>query len=215
MAQAQGQALRIAVRQDFQGQRKSGWPPTAPLTAKMAIAFNGNDDLLARNVIGVMMGFLPPADGCLRLVLYEWLSGKLLWRLQRALWTDPDADPLARADRALRPALVRAMQKRPSPDMLWRTAVKRHQVGDICVEPGERIFIGIAAATAEARAAGSPDVYPVFGGDRRQSAPPPPTHACPAYRFAIGAMLGMLSALLETGRIEELPPPLIVEFSAL
>jgi Dyp-type peroxidase family len=213
-AQAQGQALRLAMRQGFQELRQTGWPPTAPLAAKMAIAFNGNDDLLARTMIGVMMGFLPPADGCLRSILFEWLGGEL-WRLQRALWTDVDPDPFARADRALRPALVRAMQKRPSPDLLWRTSVKRHQVGDLWVEEGERVFIDIAGATAEARAAGSDDLYPVFGGDRRQSAPPPPTHACPAYRFALGTMLGMLSALLETGRIEELPPPLIVEFSAL
>jgi cytochrome P450 len=217
--QAQGQALRFAVRNYLDAMRGPG--KTLPGTLSEVIsnlpapggglAYPTNDEL-ARTIIGVMTGFLPPADGCMRWALYEWIQEKTLWRIQQDLLSHPSDDPFERASQALRPWLERAMQKRPAPDLLWRTANRDHQVGGETVAAGERIVIGIVSALAEDAASGMTDVYPIFGGNREPvDGTTPPVHACPAYKAAMGTMLGMLSALLESGRIESLPAPLLVK----
>ena len=55
------------------------------------------------------------------------------------------------------------------------------------------------------------DVSIVFGGSAaglssKTLSPSYPVHACPA-RLAMGAILGILAALLDAGRIERCPPP--------
>ena len=105
------------------------------------------------------------------------------------------------------------MQKRPQPDMLWRTAREDHELGGVAVMKGDRIFIGIVSAMAEDVANGVADVYPVFGGHRGKD--PHPVHACPAYNAAMGVMLGALAALLDKARVETLPGPLLVRLSEL
>jgi Dyp-type peroxidase family len=217
--QAQGRALRVAVGQYLDAARQPGRKLPGELSEAIAnlaspeggLAYPTNDEL-ARTIIGVMTGFLPPADGCMRWALYEWIQEKTLWRVQQDLLSHPSDDAYVRAEEKLRPWLERAMQKRPAPDLLWRTANRGHELGGVAVAEGERIFISIVSAMAEDAAAGITDVYPVFGGNR---APPdgskPPLHACPAYKAAMGTMLGMLSALLESGRIETLPAPLLVK----
>jgi Dyp-type peroxidase family len=211
--QAQGQALREAVREHFDEVRPRG--VQAPLARIMA-KFYPNNDLLARTLIGVMTGFLPPADASVRWTLYDWLEERILWDIQRDLVSAP-GDPYTRAKSALAPPLKRAMQKRPSPDMLWRTALQNHSLGGEPIKVDDRIFIGIVSAMAEDVANGVTEVYPVFGGDRRQvdqsGKPDHPLHACPAYNFAMGVMLGMLAALLDKVRVETLPAPLLVKIS--
>lgn len=129
-------------------------------------------------------------------------------RVQHDLTAWPSDDPFDRADRALRPWLERAMQKRPAPDLLWRTATRDHRLGNVDVAADDRVFVGIVSALAEDAAAGITDVCPIFGGDR--GAPDAPLHACPAYKAAMGTMLGIISVLLENFRIEPLPAPLLV-----
>lgn len=219
----QGQKLKAEVTSFFHSLRAAGQPvtarlavsdkpdPVAELGEEVNRLFPGKDEDAASVLIGIMTGFLPPADGSLRWTLYEWMEEKTLWRLQQALVGDPGKTAYGRAVSALCSPLMRAMQKRPSPDMLWRTAKVDHQLGPEMVRAGDRIVVGIVSATHQDLAKGKECVYPVFGGDR-SSAPTRP-HACPAYKFAMGTMLGMLSALLEKGRIEALPSPLIVKFS--
>ena len=224
--EAQGERLRKAVTTLFARMRAEGPKSTGQLTEAMFKAIP-DDDLLARTVIGVMVGFLPPADGNLRSVLNGWIGDGSLWRVQRALTLDSRADPYDRAAAAIRIPLIEAMQRRPAPDMIWRTALRDHQLGEVVVEKGDRIIIGVASATMEAlmekedrvlrgdvaARTAEDGVYPVFGGCRRSSNPP--THACPAYEFAMGTMMGMLTALLDQGRIEALPSPLMVRLTDL
>jgi Dyp-type peroxidase family len=252
---AQGRKLREAARAHFQEKRN----PAAPIAEALAKLFasrpGDKEDEIARTLIGVMTGFLPPTDASLRWTLYEWLEEKSFWRLQHALVSAPPAAPLdpaalpkplaewlrkagaiyqqagmppaqlealgpgmlrvlaqlPRAEAALYEPLKRAMQKRPSPDMLWRTAVRDHRLGEVDVRDGDRVFIGIVSALAEDADAGVTDVYPVFGGNRSEANPP--LHACPAYEFAMGTMLGILAALMDKVRVEALPAPLIVRVS--
>ncbi len=227
-----GQALRKTIRDYFDTLRPPGPngpgvlaplaaplpPPPAPLpdplphgflTTVMAPMFTDNDEL-ASNVIGVMTGFLPPADGCMRWALYEWIEEKTLPRVQHDL-ISAEGDPYERASERLRPWLERAMQKRPAPDLVWRTATCGHRLGDAEVAEGDRIFVGLVSALAEDAAAGITDVYPIFGGQRGRA--DSPLHACPGYKAAMGTMLGILSGLLDSFRIEPLPATMLVEIS--
>ena len=90
------------------------------------------------------------------------------------------------------------MQKRPVPDIVWRTAKVKHDLGPVAVQPGDKIAIGIVSATQEKLLAGEANVYPVFGGERKENGP---THACPAYAAGMGVLLGMVSGLLEAGTL--------------
>ena len=167
------------------------------------------DDELARTVIGVMTGFLPPADGCMRWALYDWIEEKTL-----------PASPARSHRLAVRGCRSTAPTGRFGPGsnvrcrsgrrpiMLWRTATSEHRLGNVDVAADDRVFVGIVSALAEDAAAGITDVYPIFGGDR--GAPDGPLHACPAYKAAMGTMLGIISVLLENFRIEPLPAPLLV-----
>ncbi|MET1110390.1 MAG: hypothetical protein ABWX67_02575, partial [Allosphingosinicella sp.] len=214
----QGQALRKAVREYFDKFRPSGL--SAELTKAVAELKDSNgkfvyptNDELARTIIGIMTGFLPPADGSLRWTFYEWLEEKTLWRVQQDLQPGSPASAYARANLAVRPSLEQAMQKRPSPDLLWRTATRDHGLGGVDVRTDDKVVIGIVSALAEDAAANVTDVYPIFGGDR--GAPGAPLHACPAHKAAMGTMLGIISALLERCRIEALPAPLLVKLTDL
>jgi Dyp-type peroxidase family len=202
-----GQGLRAAVRGYFADLLAAKALPSGPI-AKAIYAGEDDPDQLARTLVGVMMGFLPPADGNLRGTLHDWIQAKSLWRVQRALLSQPGEPSYARAAAAIAKPLIESMQRRPAPDAVWRTAKRADRLGDVDIRPGDRVHVGIVSATQEAADAGALDVFPVFGGNRR--AEPHPTHACPAYRFAMGTMIGMLAGLLESGRIAELPSPLIV-----
>jgi hypothetical protein len=217
-AVAQGQALRGAALEFVRAMRAK--PP-----AELEKALNGplskamfkdikNNEQLASTLIGVMMGFLPTADGCFRSVLHVWLTDRSLWRVQANL-AYASGDDYTRAKNALEDPLKRTLQKRPVPDIVWRTAKVKHDLGPVAVQPGERIVVGIVSATQEALAGGEVDVYPVFGGKRSagEATEGDPTHACPAYKAAMGVLLGMISALLDAGTLRPHPMPLVVVLS--
>ena len=219
-----GERLFKSVKKLVAATRESGLPK-GEIAVPMFKAIR-DDELLARNLIGVMMGLLPPADGCLRGALHEWLKEQKMWRIQRALLARREAgisEPYIRAQEALEGPLRQAMQKRPAPDMVWRTATRGHWLGKepgkrVYVRAGERVFVGIVSATLEAQGEGSDDVYPIFGGDRTvydSAGRAPPPHACPAYAMGMGTMMGMLTALLESGAIEAQPAPLTIQITRL
>jgi Dyp-type peroxidase family len=222
--QAHGQALHTAAMAYLEGLRPGGastTPPPAsesrppgPLTQALMAAIPDDNDLLARTLIGTMTGALPPIDGNLRAILYEWLKEKTLWRFQRTLFSAPPA-PGALLDWAaahLEAPMKAAMQKRPAPDLLWRTVLKPHRLGDVDLEKGDRVILSVVSATLEKQNAGDDDVAAVFGGRRQME--PHPVHACPAYDMAMGTMLGVLTALLRAGEIQALPQPFLVRLVA-
>jgi hypothetical protein len=85
-------------------------------------------------------------------------------------------------------------------------------IGTEAVQAGDRIVLALVSATQAELAAGGPDVYPIFGGNRR--APSPPTHACPGYDAAIGVLLGFVAALLEVPEsMRAAPVPLALTFA--
>jgi hypothetical protein len=192
-----------------------------------------SNDVLARNIIGMMIGALPPVDGNLRAILYEWLNEKTLWRHQAALGRAAGGGPAdyAAATKALWGPISRAMCKRPAPDLLLRRATRDYRLAAdpdgadappdaafVDVRKGDVVVVSLVAATQQSlRDAESPngDAFLVFGGRRIEALQPEgkPFHACPAYKLMKGSMTGILAALLEVGQIKALPSSLIVEIS--
>jgi hypothetical protein len=94
-----------------------------------------------------------------------------------------------------------AMHMRPMPQVGWRTALQDHRLGDdprhaIDVKAGDRVVMSIVSATQQSLADGLDDGRLMFGGVRAGQDGSYPTHACPGYEAAIGAMLGSLAGLL-------------------
>ena len=106
--------------------------------------------------------------------------------------------------------MTAAMQKRPAPDLLWRTAVKPDTLGDVAIQPGDKIVLSATLATLEKE---HPSRRPAMSQrcsvdcDRKRRTL---VHACPAYEMAMGTMAGVLAALLEAGEIEALPGALLI-----
>lgn len=196
--QVTGGLLKGAVKHYVDTLKASQQVPAGGLSRATFDAFpQGEDDLIAQTIIGVMMGKLPTVDHNLINVVQSW-SDQTLDALRTELKNDPGRDAYQRACDHLMVPIKHAMQANPVPDAVWRTAVKAHTLGEtspVQINPGDKVRVEVAAATQEDLAAGITDVFAVFGGNR--GAAPHPTHACPAYHMAMGIMLGVVNGLLE------------------
>ncbi|MEK8029241.1 hypothetical protein AACH06_00285 [Ideonella sp. DXS29W] len=187
----------------------------APLSAAMFHAFErSSDEELASGLAGVMMGMLPTLDGNLVRVLDEWLRDGSFWRLRRELVRFGDEPSLADAQAVLMRPLVEAMQQRPTPELIWRTAVRDGVLGGEPVHAGEVVVVSLVSVTQALAESGQSDekaghLHMVFGG----AYPGSSTHACPGYEAAMGAMLGTIAALLATAEpMRPSPARLAVDF---
>jgi hypothetical protein len=207
-ARKQGTALRKAMTEFVAAMR--GGTLKGRISKALFEIIPDDDDRLASTLIGVMMGFLPTVDGNFRLAMLGWLTDGSLWRMQADLASAAGETPYRKAQAALLAPLMVAMQKRPVPDIVWRTAKVKHDLGPVSVQAGEKLAIGIVSATQESLAARKLDVFPVFGGKRVVDGA---THACPAYDAGMGVLLGMVSGLLEAGTLKPSPLPLTVYLS--
>jgi hypothetical protein len=193
LGQELGKMLRSAVGKFVAAHRDPANPPQGALAKAMFAAFPNpeQNDLLARTMIGVMVGLLPTVDGNLVTTLKAWRRDAAFADLQRKFKASAEPDLHKRAGEILRRPLMLAMQASPVPDAVWRTAVKDHTLGDsnpVEVHAGDKIYVSIVSATHEDLAKDVADVYPIFGGDRSQD--PSPLHACPGYKAAMGILLG-------------------------
>lgn len=206
-----GQMLRRAVLEYVRAQRKQDTPPEARLGRKLFDAIpDTEDDRLARTLIGVMMGFLPTVDGNLRGLLYEWVSDRSLWDHQNAYLAAEDKTPYEKAWNTLLKPLQRTLMLRPVPELVWRTALARHNLGPVEVVPGDRIVVSIVAATQQLLLDDVEDdkvLEVLFGGLRKQDSQHP-THACPGYDMAVGVMLGVLAGLLDWAQLSPTLSPM-------
>ena len=176
---------------------------TAPVTAAVLRQSTPHTpasmDLAARTVVGAMMGFLPTTDGLLRRVVNEWMRDGTFWALRARTLPGALADS-NQVQQALLTPLRQAMQLRPVPELIWRTARRAHRLGSsarqVRVQRGDVVIVALVSATQQGlQQAAAPDVMPIFGGDRQAHGAP--THACPGYAAAMGVMLGFLGAVLD------------------
>jgi hypothetical protein len=197
LGQELGKMLRSAVGRFVAARRDPANPPRGALSRALFAEFPNADqnDLLARTLIGVMVGLLPTIDGNLVTTLKAWRKDATFTDLRQKFRASGEPDLHKRAGEMLRRPLMLAMQAAPVPDAVWRTAVKDHTLGDTCpVHAGDKVYISIVSATHEDLARNVADVFPIFGGDRSQD--PHPLHACPGYKMAMGIMLGTIAGTL-------------------
>jgi hypothetical protein len=201
LGQRTGQILREAVGKLVATRRGAENPPQGALSRAFFEIFPNSpadDDLLARVIIGAMMGMLPTVNGNLVATVRTWQKSQTLMVLHAKLKGSSQADEFLRAHEVIEQPLQETMQMMPTPDAVWRTAVKEHTLGTkdpVQVHPGDKIYISIIQAMQEDLRAGITDVCPVFGGNRR--ATPHPTHACPGFEMAMGVLLGITYAVVE------------------
>jgi hypothetical protein len=201
LGQRTGQILREAVGKLVATRRGAGNPPQGALSRAFFEIFPNSpadDDLLARVIIGAMMGMLPTVNGNLVATVKTWQKSQTLLVLHAKLKSSSQTDEFLRAHEVIEQPLSETMQMMPTPDAVWRTAVKEHTLGiknPVQVHPGDKIYISIIQAMQEDLGAGITDVCPVFGGNRRAS--PHPTHACPGFEMAMGVLLGITTAVVE------------------
>ncbi len=201
IGQRTGQILRDAVGKLVASRRAAGNPPQGALCRAFFEIFPNSpddDDLLARVIIGAMMGMLPTVNGNLVATVKAWQKTSTLMVLQAKLKSSSQTDEFLRAHEVIEQPLQETMQMMPTPDAVWRTAVKEHTLGSknpVQVHPGDKIYISIVQATQEDLRAGVTDVCPVFGGNR--SATPHPIHACPGFEMAMGVLLGIIYGVVD------------------
>ena len=143
-------------------------------------------------------------------VLNAWLREGTLWSLRARLGGTKAADFLDACNR-LGADFIPAMQLCAVPELLWRTAIVAHTMGEgphqVTVNPGDIVVAGAISAAQQNLQEGSQDPYAAFGGNRRAKGHP--THACPGADPALAVMLGFFSALVESPlRLRAGPAPL-------
>lgn len=201
IGQRTGQILREAVGKLVASRRAAGNPPQGALSRAFFEIFPNSpddDDLLARVIIGAMMGMLPTVNGNLTATVKAWQKTATFMVLQAKLKSSSQTDEFLRAHEVIEPPLQETMQMMPVPDAVWRTAVKEHTLGSknpVQVHPGDKIYVSIIQAMQEDLRAGITDVCPVFGGNR--SVKPHPTHACPGFEMAMGVLLGIIYGVVD------------------
>jgi len=95
------------------------------------------------------------------------------------------------------------MKFRPVPEQIWREAKTAHRLEGaggtgLEVRAGDKLVLGQVSAThAQLEQGKAADVFAMFGGHRGEGQP---THACPGYDAAIGAMVGLVTALVGPSR---------------
>jgi hypothetical protein len=198
IGQRTGQMLREAVGKMVTARRGGGNPPKGALTRAFFEIFPDDDDLLARVIIGAMMGMIPTVIGNLTGTVKAWQKTQTFTVLQAKLKNSPQTDDYARAQDVILQPMQETMQMAPTPDAVWRTAVKEHTLGTVNpvqVHPGDKVYVNIFQATQEDLGKGKTDVCPIFGGNRSES--PHPTHACPGFEMAMGVLLGTVYGVVD------------------
>ena len=176
-------------------------------------------DLLGRNIVGAMIGMLPSSEASLRGAIFEWIDQDLLWSIQGELISKTDGVPTSYeiANKVISPHLKRSMSKRPAPDLLHRNVVRNGQFHGVEHKVGDTVFLSLVSALmTDLETGNEEDGYlTVFGGKRSagNATDGENPHACPATNMAMGSLLGILTALFESGRIQALPASLILEIS--
>ena len=205
-----GTLVRRKVGELVDSLRGTGRRLEAPLAAPL---FDAPIDsgTLASALVGVLEGFLPTVYGNFLKTMNLWISDESLWRIQQDLLTEaPPGSPdlFGATERVLHGPMLRAMQERPVPDMIYRTAREDATLGGTAIARGRPVVVAIASVTEDARQQGDPDVSIVFGGRRSDSGRPP--HACPGYEMGLGVLMGMFAGVLGAGALKPAPHPYLV-----
>lgn len=198
LAAEHGTALTGALRKLIETKGVAAFDHAHVSKPVLRAFWGAHPEVAVQNIAGALMGLLPTTEGILRRVLPEWTrAGTLLELAGRA--SGLDLDDWSVANGLLGEPLRRAIKFKPVPEQVWREAKVAHMLGTAGpggerVRAREKLIIGqVSALHAQLEQGDTADVYAAFGGRRGEGQP---THACPGYRAAVGAMMGLVSATL-------------------
>ncbi|MEO8059300.1 MAG: Dyp-type peroxidase [Burkholderiales bacterium] len=214
----QGKAVLVAVEALLASGRPLG---TLAITIRdeltNVVPASELQDVVARNIAGVLLGFPPTVHGNFLQTMKALIEKEeqplpegepkqeTLWDFQQRLANVPAevTDRYERAKQALRKPLLATMRKKPVPEMLWRCPVVK---GAVVHDESQRVVLGIASALTEA---GAPDEL-MFGGSRDSKSGYKTEHACPGYGMGVGVLLALLAGLLEAGTLRPTGSPVLL-----
>lgn len=204
-AQEHGKLVLKAVK-DLLQEAESGKRELTALVEgiKSTKALQGNEDLQAKTVAGIMLGFPPTVLGNLVTVLILWIRSNKLWELQADVPVAGIVD-YQRAYDLLREPFLETMRQAPVPFAIWRTAMKDGAFGNASSKAGDTVVVGLGSALADGG-----DSMLMFGGERDGKSPYHTPHACPGYAMAVGVMLGCVTALLTAGELRRTADPRVL-----
>jgi Dyp-type peroxidase family len=226
-AKAHGTAIRRAVKEFLEAARDET-KPDRPKLGDLSRAIESllrpqekaDDDLVARTIAGVMLGFPPTVHGNFIRVMRAWLQTAAnpsppepvtsVWKLQAELSArEATRDDYDKVSEVLRRQLLAQMRMSPVPEMIWREEPKAAAARSKTEPP--KVVLGLAAAMQDPDA----DERLMFGGARTAKGacerdPLETVHACPGYEMAIGVLLGMITTLLLAGTLRPTASPTIV-----
>jgi Dyp-type peroxidase family len=138
---------------------------------------------LATAMMSLASGFLAATYGSFLAAIDPWIESGALWRMAGASSQQvPDE---------LRPALLRALQNKQGPTVIYRRCQLPTTLHGVSIAKGALVVIGLGSAANDLGQDDDPEQW-LFGGTRDVQA-----HACPARPMATGVMLGLVAALLE------------------
>jgi Dyp-type peroxidase family len=174
--------LGEALQQSFKELVQTEAEPTGDFhrALKAEDAQQGHPDLDARAtaLASLASGFYAATFGSFLAAADTWIERGELWNLPR---TGAPAD--------LRPALLKALQRRQGPTIIYRTCQRDTDLNGVPIAKDRRVVIGIGSAANDPQ---EKDFRWLFGGDYGKQ-----PHACPAQPMALGVMLGLTAALLD------------------
>lgn len=194
---AQGQGLRHGVDALIKDYRNNAKVPKGRLSKVVFETFPDDDEMIARTLLGIMMGMIPTTlinlSNCLK--MWSINDNARFKELGVALMLHGGPTSYARAKAEILKPLIQTIQPTPEPPAVWRTALNDHTLGGMAVSKGDKIIVSIMEACHEDLANENVTLEPVFGGDRRLS--DHPLHACPGSAAAVGFMLGFMNGIIE------------------
>lgn len=217
----QGPRLLEGVRQYLKQVPRADW---GPLTQQIAAGLATVDaqykvkdaqqkpdeqEELARNVAGMLLGFPPTVHANFLLTMKTWIEDETLWEHQQALAETKALAGHERAETVLRPRLMHTMSGCPVPETLWRRPLTKDGVD---ASPGNQVILGIRSAMAEPMtdAERSKLGELMFGGSLDPKSAIFGVHACPGYGMGVGVMLGMMAGLLDAGTLRPTGSPVLL-----
>jgi hypothetical protein len=166
-----------------------------------AAGYPRDDLFVERALIGAIVGFAPPAIAMIVSLVLRWVgSGKFARLASRA--GARALDPDAAIPTYLYEAVWSALLEAPVPPILYRKA-QPHAVfrpGEP-VAPGSCVVVGLQSASLDD---GANEPVWLFGGEHggathRNN----PVHGCPARQPAVGAIVGIVAALLQYPKLKQ------------
>lgn len=210
LAGKHGDVLIKAAGEFVADVRQNPANPKGTVIGKLFKSNKGSDDdYMTRNIVGLIHGFVAATFGNFLYMMGGLIRDKNLWRYQQnlILCRPSTGVDYKLAKQVLEYPLTASMQMLPVPAMLNRIAVKPVKLGTERIKAGDHIVLGVLSAANERLSEGKIEWDVIFGGRYGGKS----IHACPGQPMAYGFILGVFTAIMESGNLRDTGLPVTLE----